>query len=94
MNKNWSWWGLALSLAACAGVPRGRSSITSESGRNSGFNYLTQEELIRYVNKKYKDETDREIELKMIPVGGKSNYRQIAEYERPALVLFIHQAKW
>ncbi|GEM_PF-5337938 len=69
--------GLVLSAQAffgCANGPKGASTIKSENGSPSSINYVTAEELEKYLRGKTKDEKELQIELRMVPRGGRLIY--------------------
>jgi hypothetical protein len=58
----------------CAMHPKGTSTIKSKDGKPSSISYVTAKEIESSLKKKIKDETDLQIELKMIPKGGRLVY--------------------
>lgn len=65
---------LAQGIFGCATNPKGASIVKSENGNASSISYVTAKEMENNLRNKVKDETDLQIELKMIPHGGRLVY--------------------
>jgi hypothetical protein len=62
-------------LSGCAAAPKGKAVVTSTTGNPGNLAYLTAEEIQEGIRKDKKDDADKEIEIRMVPKGGKLIYK-------------------